>query len=248
MHTLNQHQYELITYVIDNNEQLQNHLTTLPFNRRIDGLIMLALPFTGEDVANFQAADIPMVSIEYAHPEIPHVVIDNREGGRLAAEHLAGKSRRKFAFIGEGGEPPYSLHATDERLEGYRTWLENNGFSVPEDCVARHPCGMGDAVKCAADLLDCNDRPDAVFAASDLQAVAVMKAAAQIGLKIPEDLSLIGFDDIDLADYMGITTINQSLDESGSTAVRLLIEQMENGVRVPSKVIFPLRVVERTTS
>ncbi|MBN1648102.1 MAG: LacI family DNA-binding transcriptional regulator [Spirochaetales bacterium] len=248
MHTLNQHEYELITYVVDNYEQLQSYLTTLPFNRRIDGLIILALPFSDEDVSNFLSAQIPMVSIEYAHEGIPHVVIDNFEGGRLAAKHLASKGRKKFAFIGEGGEPPYSLHATDERLAGYRAWLSENGLSLTEDCIARHSHGMDDALKSATVLLDCNGRPDAVFAASDLQAVAVMKAAAKKNLHIPRDISLIGFDDIDLADYMGITTINQSLDESGSTAVRLLIDQMENGVHVPSKVVFPLRVVERATS
>lgn len=248
MNQLDDNEFEVIIYSVKNYDQLREYLTVLPFSGRIDGLIIMALPFNDDDLDHFFNAKLAVVSIEFAHSELSHVIIDNEYGGKMAAEHLLSTGRTKLGFIGEGGEPAYSLHASDERLKGFSSYAKQKGFALSDNCIVHHPYGMEQAISSAETLLSINERPDGIFAASDIEAVAVIKAAEKLNLAIPEDVSIIGFDDIDLAGYMGITTINQSLDESGKIAVQLLIELMEDPEIIHRKVSLNLKLVKRKTT
>jgi LacI family transcriptional regulator len=97
-------------------------------------------------------------------------------------------------------------------------------------------------------LLDLPEPPEAIFASSDIQAVGVLKAARQRGVEVPGDLAVIGFDNLDVADYMELTTIDQSLDESGRAAVELLMRRLVDHARPPQNIRTQLRVVERGTT
>ena len=90
--------------------------------------------------------------------------------------------------------------------------------------------------------------PTAIFCGTDLQAVGVLKAALQLGLRVPEDLAVIGFDDLDIADYMGITTIRQHLDESGKVAAEMVFSRIADPDRPIQHIRFPLTLVERKTT
>lgn len=237
--------YELITYSVASEEQLSAYLSMLPVSNRIDGLIILALPVSEEEVQLLKEYELPVVMIEISHPSISSIEIDNIAGGRLAAEYLISKGYKSFGFIGEGGQPAYSLHATEKRFKGYKEALSENGFNLPDNSVLFHEYGMEFSVASVKKILSEADKPDVIFAASDLQAVGVMKAAREMGLKVPEDVAVIGFDDIDLADYMGITTINQSLDQSGKTAVELLVEHMKDPETAVKHISYQLKIVER---
>ena len=237
--------YELITYSVASEEQLSGYLSMLPVSNRIDGLIILALPVEEEEIQFFKDYNLPVVMVEISHPNVSSIEIDNFEGGKLAAEYLLSKGYKTFGFIGEGGQPAYSLHATEMRFDGYRSALAEKGIDLPGCNVSFHEYGMEYSVDSVKKILAGPDKPDAIFAASDLQAVGVVKAAREMGLKVPEDIAVIGFDDIDLADYMGITTINQSLDQSGQTAVELLIELMKDPSSAVKHISYQLKVIER---
>ncbi len=237
--------YELITYSVASEEQLSGYLSMLPVSNRIDGLIILALPVSEEDVQLLKEYELSVVMIEISHPSVSSIEIDNIAGGRLAAEYLISKGYKSFGFIGEGGQPAYSLHATEKRFKGYKEALLENGFNLPDSSVSFHEYGMEFSVAGVKKILSESDKPDVFFAASDLQAVGVMKAARELGLKVPEDVAVIGFDDIDLADYMGITTINQSLDQSGQAAVELLVEHMRNSDTAVKHISYQLKIIER---
>lgn len=237
--------YELITYSVASEDQLSGYLSMLPVSNRIDGLIILALPVTEEDIQLFKEYDLPVVLVEISHPSVSSIEIDNIAGGRLAAEYLISKGYQSFGFIGEGGQPPYSLHATEKRFNGYKEALSEHGFYLLESNISFHEYGMNFAVDSVKKILSESDKPEVFFAASDLQAVGVLKAARELGLKVPEDVAVIGFDDIDLADYMGITTINQSLDQSGQAAVELLLEHMRDSKTSVRHISYQLKIVER---
>lgn len=241
-------EYELIIYTIETQEQLQDYYMSLPVARKVDGLIILALPVSDDDVERFNNHNIPVVLVEVRHSGLSGITIDNKYGGELAAEYLVSRGYRTLGFIGEGGQPAYSLHATDERFYGFRERLRFLGHEVAESNAVFHEFGMENTVAAAEKLLKGSNRPDAVFAASDIEAVGVIKAARNCGLDIPGDVAVIGFDDIDLADYMGITTINQSLDESGITAVELLLEKMKSPGRTSKNITLDLNIVERFTT
>jgi LacI family transcriptional regulator len=97
-------------------------------------------------------------------------------------------------------------------------------------------------------LLTLSRRPTAIFAASDIQAVSIMKLARQSNLRIPEDLAIVGFDDIDLAEFMDLTTIRQHLDESGQLAAEILISKISEPNRSLRHVHLPLTLIERQTT
>lgn len=241
-------QYDLITYAVDTFEQLRNYLSVLPVTGRVDGLIIMSLPFTNDDVARMKQYNIPVVSLEFGHPEFSSIEIDNYQGGCMAAEYLMGKGYVKLAFIGEGGQPAYSLHATEQRLEGFRDSVRKMGGSLPDECTCFHPYGMDYSIECAKKLLLMEDRPRAVFCASDYQAMGVLKAARNLNLSIPEDIAVLGFDDIDVADFLDLTTIRQALDHSGHLAALKMLDHMRDPETPSTKVHLNLHVVERHTT
>lgn len=241
-------EYELIVYAVESLTQLRGYLDMLPVSRRIDGLIIMSLPLTDEHAARIRNNHLQTVLIEYSHPLFSSIEIDNEQGGRLAAEYLLGKGYRRLAFIGETGEPPYSLHPSDQRLLGFRLALNVAGVPLPDHHVRRHPLSLEAVFQQTEDFLDSPDPPQAIFASSDIQAVGVLKAARQRGMRIPDDLAVIGFDNIDLSDYMELTTINQSLDESGRAAVELLIGRMLDPARPIQNIKLQLKVIERKTA
>ena len=162
--------------------------------------------------------------------------------------YLAGKGYRRCAFIGESGEPPYSIHPNDQRLKGFQAGLEEAGLHLPNEYIIRHPFSLRWAMEATRELLELREPPEVVFTYSDLQAVGVLKAARQKGLTVPDDLGVLGFDNLDLADYMELTTIDQSLEDSGRTAVELLMARMSDHTRPIQKIMLNLNIIERSTA
>jgi DNA-binding LacI/PurR family transcriptional regulator len=240
-------EYELIVYAVESLVQLRGYLDMLPISRRIDGLIVMSLPLANGDAERIRSNHLQTVLVEYNHPFFSSIEIDNENGGRLAAEYLLGKGYRRMAFIGEAGEPPYSLHPSAYRLTGFQKILSESGTPLSDEYIGLNPLDMRKVRQQTNRFLDLPEPPEAIFACSDIQAAGVLRAARERGLRIPDDLAVLGFDNIDLADYMELTTIDQALDESGRTAVELLIARMANPERPPQNIKLQLSVIERST-
>jgi LacI family transcriptional regulator len=245
---LDRTKYELIIYSVESMAQLEGYLTMLPVSRRLDGLIIISLPIDESSATLLQNNDLETVFIEYSKTGFSSIEIDNEAGGRLAAEFLIGKGHRHFAFLGDAGEQVYSVHPSDQRLKGYRKSLIDAGFDLPEEYICLMPYSRESVVEQAEMLLDLSRPPEAIFAASDLQAIGVLKAARMRGLRVPDDLAVIGFDDLDIADFMELTTIDQELDESGRLAAELLISRVADRNRPPQNIRLPLSIVPRNTA
>ncbi len=239
--------YELIVYAVDSLPQLRGYLDMLPVSRRVDGLILMSLPLTDWDAERIRDSRLQTVLIEYNHPYFSSIEIDNEQGGRLAAEYLLKNGYRRLAFIGEAGEPPYSLHPSTFRLAGFRKALEEAGTELPDRYIGLNPLDIWTVMHQTRQFLDLPEPPEVIFACSDIQAVGVLKAARQRGLAVPGDLAVLGFDNIDLADYLELTTIDQCLDESGRSAVELLIARLANPSRPLQNVRLQLSIIERST-
>ena len=240
--------YELVTHVVDSQKQLQGYLSMLPVSNKIDALIILALPFTDEDIDRFDQHGIPVVAIEIGHPNISSIEIDNLHGGGLAASYLVGKGYKQLGFMGEGGQPAYSLHATEQRLEGFQRKLDILGYPMEKHHICFHEYGMQETINAAVELLSKPYRPDAVFCASDFQAIGVIKAARSLDISIPEELAVLGFDDTEVADYVELSTIRQSLNYSGQLAANMIIEHLRDGHAAKRKIKLELSIVERHTT
>ena len=166
----------------------------------------------------------------------------------MVAHYLLEHNYRRFAFVGDADVPDYAIHTSERRLEGYEQALTEAGYRLPPEYIALGPHGLDQARQLAHRLLDLPEPPAAIFAASDTQALGVLKAARQRGIAVPRDLAVVGFDDVEMADYVGLTTVRQPLEESGRVAVELLLARLADPARPPQRVSLPLTLVRRETA
>lgn len=246
--TLSPENYELAIYTVDSDDHLQGYLSSLPLTGNLDGLIILSLPVDDAQVRRLIDHGLPTVLVEYPHPKLNCVQIDDVEGGYLATTYLLRKGHRRIAFLGDTDLPEYSIHPVSLRLSGFRRALKEARIKLPEMFVRLAPYSQEQTRKVAKELLNLPEPPTAIFAATDFQALGVLKVARQLGFKVPEQLAVIGFDDLDMAEYADLTTISQHLDESGRLAVEILLAQIESPSRPPRHVKLPLTLIERQTA
>jgi DNA-binding LacI/PurR family transcriptional regulator len=165
----------------------------------------------------------------------------------MAARHLLEAGHRDIAFVGDVEQNPFGFASSERRLQGFRAALHEAGMTLAPGYVKRGPFGRATAGRLTRQLLALRRRPTAVFAASDVQAFGVLDAAARAGLTVPDDLSVIGFDDIELAAAIGLTTVRQPLRESGRLGATLLLGALDGDGAGPPAALPELSVVRRRT-
>lgn len=244
---LSKENFDLVIYTVDSDNRLQSYLSLIPITGNLDGLIIMSLPMDDGDVNRLLEYNLPTVLIEYPHPLLNCVVIDDLQGGKMATEYLIKKGHRKIAFLGDTDLPEYSIHPVSQRLQGFRQALKEANIQISDGFVRLTSYDEEMARHVAKELFELPERPSAIFAATDLQALGVIKAARQSGIKIPDDIAVIGFDDIDMAEFEDLTTVRQHLDESGRLAVEILLSHINDHTRPVQHSQLPLTVVERLT-
>jgi DNA-binding LacI/PurR family transcriptional regulator len=241
------HGYGLMLFDVETAEQRAAAFSEFARRDRVDGLLVISLPLFDDDVEALARDRLPVVMVDCVHPRVPHVAIDDALGGELAAEHLLGRGHRRIGFVGDEPDGPLGFTSSEDRRRGFRRALRRAGVR-PEsglECRGRH--GRAQARALADALLRRPDRPTAVFAASDTQAVGVLEAAHALGLRVPEDVAVIGFDDIEIAEPLGLSTVRQPLRQSGARGADLLLGAIA-GAGAPGAALAPLEVVARRTT
>jgi LacI family transcriptional regulator, galactose operon repressor len=239
--------YDLTLYNIETPAQRRAVLRRFGRRDRVDGLIVISLPLTPGELRSFARDGLPAVLVDVANAPVPHVGIDDVGGGAMATRHLLDAGHREIAFVGDVEENPFGFASSERRLEGFRAALEKAGVPLPSAYVRRGPFGRATAGRLTRQLLALRRRPTAVFAASDVQAFGVLDAAARAGLTVPDDLSVIGFDDIELAEAIGLTTVRQPLRESGRAGATLLLQSLNGGAAKSPPPLPDLTVMRRRT-
>jgi DNA-binding LacI/PurR family transcriptional regulator len=249
---LARYEYDSIVCNVTTPAQRDNVLATLVTRHRADGVIVVSLPLRREQLASFRAAALPLVTVDVATSGVPHTVIDDVAGGRLATDHLLELGHRRIGFVGDRVQRAVAtalgFTASSRRLAGYRQALTAAGLSPDADLVRLGPHGPASAEALASELLALPDPPSAIFAASDTQAMGVLAAADRLGVEIPHQLSVIGFDDIESAALLGLSTIRQPLEDSGARGAGRLCALLR-GERVrPLRQVLDVQVIRRASS
>jgi DNA-binding LacI/PurR family transcriptional regulator len=241
------HGYGLMLFDVETPQQRADAFRDFARRDRVDGLLVISLPLYDEEVDALTRDRLPVVMVDTGHPRVPNVVIDDARGGELAAEHLLERGHRRVGFVGDLPVNPFGFTSSEQRRRGFRRALRRAGIELAPafERLGRH--GREEARALATDLLGARDRPTAVFAASDTQAVGVLEAAQELGLRVPEDVAVIGFDDIEMAAPLGLSTVRQPLRESGAMGADLLLAEIA-GHRPPPGDLTPLAVVARRTT
>ncbi|GAB3567315.1 LacI family DNA-binding transcriptional regulator [Amycolatopsis endophytica] len=189
-----------------------------------EGLIVVTSELTRAQVEGFARAGLPLVVIDplnLPRVEVTSVGATNWNGGVAATEHLLRLGHRRIAYAGG----PVQASCSQARQHGYRAALENAGIAVDPELILHGAFGYPDGLEMGGRLLDLRQPPTAVFAGSDATALGVMEAARRRGLRVPEDLSVVGFDDTMLAELAtpALTTVRQPLQDMGRVALRTLL-------------------------
>ena len=215
-----------------------------------DGLVFL-LPYeshhANQDVRSFDFQGQPVVAIEYrpgAYP-FPTVNIDDYGGTEQAVGYLISLRHRRIGFIGG----PAGRLASETRLNAYRDALTEANLTLDPDLLKHGDFTQPTGFTAAQELLRLADPPTAIFATNDLSAFGVLEAIKHYGLRLPEDISVVGFDDIPMASqvFPPLTTVKRPLEQLGATAVRLLLAKLR-GETTETNVTLPTRLVVRSTT
>ena len=230
-------------------EKEETYLRVLQ-ERRVDGIIIT--PVSDEEL--YRNIQIPMVFISRVPAEVnsSFVVIDNVRGGFLATKHLLETGYKRIAFIGGKSE----VHVSAERLEGYKAALNRYKHSIDETLIVSGKFNSQSGYELAGKLLSGPNPPDAVFAANDVIALGVLQSAKELGLNVPGEFGIVGFDDIPFAAYSQIqlTTVSQPKYQMGKIAAEICIGEIGDRAKsdiahsASKKIILEPELVVRGTT
>jgi DNA-binding LacI/PurR family transcriptional regulator len=239
--------HELIIYTVDSLPRLQGYLANLPIKGNLEGLIVMSLMVDLPSAQRLVQHGPHTVLIENRQNGLSSIEIDDYQGGKLAANYLVENGHSRCAFIGDINPPEYAIRPVTHRLAGFRQGLAEAGLTLTNEYIRSAPYWQEQTQQAVSELLNLPLPPTAIFAAADIQATVALKVARGLGLRVPGDLAVLGFDDLDLAEYVGLTTIRQPLDDSGRIAVELLLSKLSDPEQPSQHIQLPLMIIERET-
>jgi len=217
--------------------------------RRPVGVVLVFSDLEEESKAKLRSRAIPFVIIDPAGdpaPDVPSVGSANWSGGLMATRHLIELGHTRIAAITGRDDMMCSF----ARVDGYRSAMSSAGLDVDERLVRFGNFQVDGGNEIALELLALDDRPTAIFAGSDLQALGVIEAARTLGLQIPRDLSIVGYDDLQLAQWSSpaLTTIHQPLTKMAEEAARLVVRMSEGELESIPRMDLATRLVVREST
>ncbi|MCW3489413.1 LacI family DNA-binding transcriptional regulator [Dethiobacter alkaliphilus] len=240
--------YNVIVCNSDNSKALQDFYIDFLQQKRVDGIIMASVALEDENVEKMVRSGFPCIfcNRRLAMKTANFVSSDNKKGAKLAINHLLEKGHRKIAFI----SGPQTFSTAVERFAGYKEALKEQGVPIVAQFVRQGNYDKESGYHVTKELLALPERPTAIFASNDVMALSSMEAILDAGLQIPEDIALVGYDDIDMSGHRRIelTTVAQQKDEVGRLAVDKLIETIKGGTDKPYHVFLEPKLIIRNTT
>ena len=241
--------FNLVLYNVSEPDRFHEQLLAIVEQAAVDGLLIATLTVSAEQRELLTQASIPFVTLSDACTgDVNCISPDNDQGGYLATQHLLELGHRRIAYVGDEFPNVYGFPTSELRYEGYRSALKDYDVPYRSDyvCLGKH--GEDTAYRLTKRLLALPEPPTAIFAMSDIQAVGSILAIREAGLRIPEAISVIGFDDVQLSRYIGLTTIRQHLEQSGYLGIQLLLDMLTTPDNIVPRQLPPLELVVRETT
>ncbi len=240
-------EYDLMLFDVETLTQRADAFRSFARGDRVDGLLIISLRPSEAELAALAQEELPVVLVDVRHPQLSCVHIDDLAGGELAAEHLLARGHRRIGFVGDA-PTPLGFNSSELRRQGMRRSLLRAGIKPVSALEMRGPHGRVQARGLAQRLLQAPEPPTAIFAASDIQAAGVLEAARALDRHVPDDVAVIGFDDIELSGLLELTTIRQPLRRTGSHGTDLLLAAIRDPAVAPVQELMPVTVVQRRTT
>lgn len=243
---------DLILYGVNEPAQVEHYLRKSLHRGHVDGVMLFSMKFPESFAAKFQQMNLPLVLVDTYHEAFDSFRVKNKEGAMRAVQHLISLGHKNIAMINATLEN----EPAQQRLEGYRLALDSAGLPFSMDNVFPATIDKQDGFNREAGfssmrkLISLNTSPHpttAVFVSSDIQAIGALEAARQAGVRIPEDIALVSFDDIELAQYAQLSTMRQPMHDMGRLALEKLHARMNSRSATPSLTTFLPKLIVRHT-
>lgn len=246
---LRDHGYDLVLHVLVDNVRREEFFDSLPVRRRVDAILVVALPLLEREVEVLRTLDVPLACVAEPVPGMHNEQIDNVAAARLAVQHVVNLGHRRVACIGGDMRGPERFNVPGLRHRGYHQALEEAGLPARPgwERDGRFTARGGELAMTAL-LSQPGGRPTAVFCQSDEMAFGALRALRRSGLRCPDDVSIVGVDDHELSEIFDVTTVAQPILAQGAAAARWVVARLEEQLDPqpdPQVSEHPVRLVLR---
>jgi DNA-binding LacI/PurR family transcriptional regulator len=215
---------------------------------KVDAIIVVSMPPTDEEFTSLLSLGIPITTIGFSHDGCTSIAIDDVLGGKVATQHLTDLGHRQIAVLSGQRETAYNFDVSSNRNKGYLEALNEVGVEWNPDLEINGDFNIYTSEIATESFLRRKKLPSAIFCHSDEMAFGALKAIRARGMRVPEDISVIGFDDHDIAQYIGLTTISQPPQFEGQVAAAATIAEITNPSLKRKNIVVPLNLVVRETT
>lgn len=218
------HGYDVLRVHVPSLESQTLELHKMVNSRKVDGLIIFSTSLSKRDIELARRKQLPMVTVESTYDDFPSVLIDNIAAAQAATNHLLNLGHSDIALLGGLEDDPMRFIVPRLRRDGYIRALTDAGIEPRDELMVSGNFSAVGGAEAMAQLLSIRNPPSAVFAMCDEMAIGAMKTIRNMGLRVPDDLSVVGFDDHDLARYLDLTTVRQPVGDFGERAAEMLLK------------------------
>jgi len=237
--------YSVILCNTENDFEKESLYIDVLTNKQVDGMIFVATGERSDSLKNLVEMKIPTVVMDrdFSGLELDVVLADSFQGGVLATQHLISLGHKRIGCIAG----PSSINPSSRRLAGYKQALQAANLAIEPDLIMNGDFHPESGWEIGRAMLSQRNAPTAVFASNDLMAMGVLRAATELGLHVPDDLALVGYDDIELASYTNppLTTIKQPKVEMGLATLNFLLGRIKDKQAAPQRALLPVSLVVR---
>ena len=247
-HALSEAGFDLLVYNINQNEDRNRIFKNEYLKGRIDALISIAVPLDEEEFQAILDLNIPTALVGTADKRVSSIRIDDISGARTATQHLVNQGHKRIGLIGGFSNNQYKFPVARDRRIGFLQALKESGIEFDPMHEVIGDFQISTSEQAMGELLARRDRPTAVFCESDEMAIGAIHAIKRHGLKVPEDISIVGFDNHEMSEYFDLTTIEQPVQMIGEMAAWSIMEKLKKPNSEKADLILPTSLVVRNST
>lgn len=215
---------------------------------RVDALIVISLPPTEEEFDSMLSLGIPIALVGMHHENCSSIAIDDVGAARTATQHLVNQGHREIAIISGSPKDPFNFSVPEDRRKGFMQVLAESGLAWLPTREVFGEFTMQGAERAVDELLARPNRPTAIFAQSDEMAIGAMRAIRRHGLRVPDDISIVGFDGHEFSEFFELTTVEQPVVKMGEMAAWSIMERLKSTSKEFHSITLPTTLVVRNST